>query len=126
MFPSNRPSSGSTGGVVRVALQTLLDKKLVPVSQLRISSYNTAGNPPSIRNTDNDIRKANLYEPATLNDSYSGAEVLFLVSFVEEEPGASRRTAMSSTPQGPSAYKTSFTHRFRSANAPRELPALRK
>ncbi|EFY84408.1 hypothetical protein MAC_09560 [Metarhizium acridum CQMa 102] len=95
---------------------------------LRISSYNTAGNPPSIRNTDTDIRKANLYEPATLNDSYSGAEVLFLVSFpsMEEEPGASRRTAMSSTPQGPSAYKTSFTHRFRSANAPRELPALRK
>ncbi len=74
-------SSGSTGGIGRAALRTLLSEKLVPASQLRISSYNTAAIPASIRTTGIEIRKGNLYEPSTLVESYSGADVLFLVSF---------------------------------------------
>lgn len=74
-------SLGSTGGIGRVALQTLLSEKLVPVSELRISSYDTAAIPTAVRETGIEIRKGNLYEPSTLVESYSGAEVLFLVSF---------------------------------------------
>ncbi|KAK8912045.1 hypothetical protein H634G_10771 [Metarhizium anisopliae BRIP 53293] len=73
--------TGSTGGIGSVVLQTILDKNLIPVSQLRISSYNTSGIAPSIINTGIQIRKGNLYEPSTLRDSYDGADVLFLVSF---------------------------------------------
>lgn len=80
-IPNNRRCLGSTGGIGRVALQTLVSEKLVPVSDLRISSYNTAAIPAAIRNTGIQIRKGNLYEPSTLVDSYSGADVLFLVSF---------------------------------------------
>lgn len=72
---------GSTGGIGRSALQTILDKKLIPVSQLRLSSYNTSAIPARIVNTGVEIRKGNLYEPSTLEESYSGADVLFLVSF---------------------------------------------
>ncbi|KAI3325014.1 NAD(P)-binding protein [Xylariaceae sp. AK1471] len=73
--------TGSTGGLGRAALKTILSEKLVPVSQLRISSYNTAAIPATVRDTGIEISKGNLYEPSTLVDSYSGAEVLFLVSF---------------------------------------------
>ncbi|KAF7163050.1 hypothetical protein CNMCM5623_008070 [Aspergillus felis] len=73
--------TGSTGGIGRAALQTLLSEKLVPVSELRISSYNTAAIPAAVRETGIEIRKGNLYEPSTLVESYSGADVLFLVSF---------------------------------------------
>lgn len=73
--------TGSTGGIGRSALQTILDKKLIPVSQLRLSSYNTSAIPARIVNTGVEIRKGNLYEPSTLEESYSGADVLFLVSF---------------------------------------------
>ncbi|KAH7116389.1 hypothetical protein EDB81DRAFT_916881 [Dactylonectria macrodidyma] len=59
--------TGSTGGIGRSALQTILDKKLILVS---------------IVNTGVEIRKGNLYEPSTLEESYSGADVLFLVSFL--------------------------------------------
>jgi uncharacterized protein YbjT (DUF2867 family) len=76
-----RTYSGSTGGIGRSALQTILSEKLIPISQLRISSYNTAAIPASIRETGIEIRKGNLYEPSTLVESYSGAEVLFLVSY---------------------------------------------
>lgn len=72
---------GPTGGIGRSLLETILTEKLIPVSQLRISSSNPAAIPAAVRNTGIEIRKGNLYEPSTLEDSYSGAEVLFLVSF---------------------------------------------
>ncbi|KAI5460610.1 hypothetical protein BGZ63DRAFT_358193, partial [Mariannaea sp. PMI_226] len=72
---------GSTGGIGGSALQTILDKNLIPVSQLRLSSHNTSAIPARIVNTGIEIRKGNLYEPSTLEESYSGADVLFLVSF---------------------------------------------
>ncbi|EXA29473.1 hypothetical protein BFJ63_vAg17241 [Fusarium oxysporum f. sp. narcissi] len=73
--------TGSTGGLGRTALKTILSEKLIQVSDLRISSYNTAAIPAAIRNSGIEIRKGNLYEPSTLVESYSGADVLFLVSF---------------------------------------------
>jgi uncharacterized protein YbjT (DUF2867 family) len=73
--------SGSTGGIGRAVLRTLLSEKLVPVSQLRISSYNTAAIPTTVYDTGIEIRKGNMYEISTLVESYSGADVLFLVSF---------------------------------------------
>ncbi|KAK5996198.1 Quinone oxidoreductase 2-like protein [Cladobotryum mycophilum] len=73
--------TGSTGGIGRSVLTTLLSEKLVPISQLRISAYNTAAIPAAIRDAGIEIRQGNLYEPSTLVESYAGAEVLFLVSF---------------------------------------------
>lgn len=62
-------------------MRTILDKKLILVSQLRLSSYNTAGIPSDIKDTGIEIRRGNLYDQSTLERSYAGAEVLFLVSF---------------------------------------------
>ncbi|KAH8674133.1 hypothetical protein BX600DRAFT_509326 [Xylariales sp. PMI_506] len=73
--------TGSTGGIGRAVLQTILSEKLIPVSQLRISSYNTSGIPTAVRDTGIEIRKGNLYDISTLVESYSGADVLFLVSY---------------------------------------------
>lgn len=76
-----RKPSGSTGGIGGSALQKILSENLIHVSQLRISSYNTSGIPASILESGIEIRKGNLYEPDTLVESYTGADVLFLVSF---------------------------------------------
>ncbi|CEJ93541.1 hypothetical protein VHEMI09122 [[Torrubiella] hemipterigena] len=73
--------TGTTGGIGSTALQTILDRKLVPISDLCISAYNTAGIPAHIKETGIAIRTGNLYEPETLEKSYTGAEALFLVSF---------------------------------------------
>jgi uncharacterized protein YbjT (DUF2867 family) len=73
--------SGSTGGIGRTVVQTLLSEKLIPVTQLRISSYNTAAIPITVRDTGIEIRKGNMYEISTLVESYASADALFLVSF---------------------------------------------
>ena len=73
--------SGSTGGIGRAVIQTLLSEKLIPVTQLRISSYNTAAIPITVRDTGIEIRKGNMYEISTLVESYASADTLFLVSF---------------------------------------------
>ncbi len=72
---------GSTGGLGRVALQTILDEKLVPVSELRISTTRPESVPADIKSTGIEIRKGDLYTPSTLVEAFSGADVLFLVSF---------------------------------------------
>ena len=74
-------SVGSTGGLGRVALQTILDEKLVPVSELRISTTNPDSVAAGIVSTGIEIRKGDLYTPSTLVEAFSGADVLFLVSF---------------------------------------------
>jgi len=73
--------TGATGGLGRPALDTLLSQKLVPASSLRISSSKPSSIPAAIRDAGIEVRTGNLYDPSTLRESYSGAQVLFLVSF---------------------------------------------
>ncbi|KAF2111093.1 hypothetical protein BDV96DRAFT_690516 [Lophiotrema nucula] len=88
--------TGTTGGLGRVALQTILEQKLVPTSELRISASNTASIPSHVRDLGVEVRVGNLYEPSTLRASYAGADVLFLVSYpsVGEERFALHRNAI--------------------------------
>ena len=72
---------GSTGGLGRVALRTILEEKLVPVSELRISTTKPDSVPADIVSTGVEIRKGDMYNPSTLVEAFSGADVLFLVSF---------------------------------------------
>jgi NAD(P)H dehydrogenase (quinone) len=73
--------TGTNGGLGSVVLRTLLDEHLVPPSSLRISTANPASVPATFLKTGIEVRQGNLYEPSTLESSYAGAEVLFLVSF---------------------------------------------
>lgn len=80
MTPSNK-ALGSTGGIGRSVVQTIINQQLIPLSELRISAYNKSAIPAEIVSSGIGIREGNLYKPATLEQSYSGAQVLFLVSF---------------------------------------------
>jgi uncharacterized protein YbjT (DUF2867 family) len=64
-----------------VALRTIIQQKLVPLSELRISTTKASSVPAAIRDLGIEIREGNLYEPASLVKAYSGGDVLFLVSF---------------------------------------------
>ncbi|PHH86540.1 hypothetical protein CDD83_10075 [Cordyceps sp. RAO-2017] len=78
--------TGTSGGLGRPALDTLLREHLVPVSELRISTTKPASVPAAVRDSGIEIRKGDLYDPSSLAESYSGADVLFLVSFPSMGP----------------------------------------
>ncbi len=64
-----------------MALRTIIQQKLVPLSELRISTTRASSVPDAIRDLGIDIREGNLYDPESLVKAYAGGDVLFLVSF---------------------------------------------
>ena len=62
-------------------IKTILARKLLPPSELRISAYSSSSVPAEARVAGIEIRYGNLKKPETLLESYAGAECLFLVSY---------------------------------------------
>lgn len=74
--------SGVSGGLGSNVLDTILTQKLIPLTEIRISSYSL--NSPSLQKAiaaGIEVRHGDLTKPETLRESYSGAEALFLVSY---------------------------------------------
>ncbi len=71
-------TSGQLGGGV---LKYILSKNLIPPSQLIISASNPATVPSSAKEAGIPIRHGDMKKPSTLESSYKGADILFLVTF---------------------------------------------
>lgn len=73
--------TGTTGNLGSRVLQSLLDLKLIPPSELIISSSNPDKVSPAAREAGVQIRHGDFTNPQTLVESFKGADALFLVSF---------------------------------------------
>lgn len=73
--------TGTSGGLGKVALHTILSEGLIPPNQLRISAYSQKSVPQEAKDAGIEIRHGDMQKPSTLLEAYAGADVLFLVSF---------------------------------------------
>ncbi|KAG2187231.1 hypothetical protein INT44_004903 [Umbelopsis vinacea] len=91
-------TSGNLGGGV---LQNILEKELIPTSELRISAYNTDAVPAIAKKAGIEVRHGNYEKPETLVSSFTGADTLFLVSYpsVSEERFAHHKAAIDAAKQ---------------------------
>lgn len=73
--------TGTNGNLGSRVLDSLLKQKLIPPSQLIISSSNPSNVSSAARDAGIDIREGDFTSPDSLTSSFKGADALFLVSF---------------------------------------------
>lgn len=73
--------TGTTGNLGSRVLKSILARKLIPPSQLIISTSNPDKAPDFVKESGAEIRKGDFLNPASLVETFRGGEVLFLVSF---------------------------------------------
>jgi len=78
--------TGTSGGLGKVVLSTVLSEKLIAPRDLIISAYNESSVPQVARDAGIQIRAGNLAKPETLFEAYAGADALFLVSYPSVGP----------------------------------------
>lgn len=87
---------GTSGGLGKPTLETILSEYLIAPKDLIISAYNTASVPLIAKEAGIEIRHGDLANPSSLLKSYAGADALFLASYpsVSEERFALHRAAI--------------------------------
>ncbi|WP_329138589.1 NAD(P)H-binding protein [Streptomyces sp. NBC_01476] len=80
--------TGTTGRLGSRILRSVLEKGLIPPTDLVISSSNPARVPPVARRHGVEIRRGSYTDPASMKSAFSGADVLFLMS--HPDPGVQR------------------------------------
>lgn len=73
--------TGTTGNLGGGVLKHILEKKLIPASDLIISAYNTDSVPSIAKEAGIQIRHGNYEKAETLLSSFKGGDTLFLVSY---------------------------------------------
>ncbi|EXJ63102.1 hypothetical protein A1O7_03547 [Cladophialophora yegresii CBS 114405] len=73
--------TGTSGNLGSRVLDTLLRQKLIPPSQLIISTSNPSKVPPAAKEAGIEIREGDFTSPDSLSSSFKGADALFLVSY---------------------------------------------
>ncbi|KAI8582365.1 hypothetical protein K450DRAFT_206476 [Umbelopsis ramanniana AG] len=91
-------TSGNLGGGV---LKNIVEKELIPTSEVMISAYNTDAVPAIAKKAGIEVRHGNYEKPETLVSSFTGADTLFLVSYpsVSEERFVYHKAAIDAAKQ---------------------------
>ena len=88
--------TGTSGGLASVALDTILEKKLLPTTEIRLATLSGTTTSQKAIEAKLEVRQGDLRDIKTLSQAYEGAEALFLVSYpsVGEERFAYHRNAI--------------------------------
>ncbi|POR34388.1 Quinone oxidoreductase 2 [Tolypocladium paradoxum] len=73
--------TGTSGGLASVALETILEQKLLQPNEFRLSSRNGQTKSRRAIEAGVEVRRGDFKDPATLVHAFEGAEALFLVSY---------------------------------------------
>ena len=73
--------TGTSGGLAGVALEVILQKKLLSPKEFRLSSASGQTNSEAAIAAGVEVRRGNMREPDTLFNAFEGAEAVFLVSY---------------------------------------------
>jgi NAD(P)H dehydrogenase (quinone) len=93
--------TGTTGSLGGGVLKNILEKELMPTSDLMISAYNTDAVPAIAKKAGIQVRHGNYEIPETLVSSFRDADTLFLVSYpsVSEERFVYHKAAIDAAKQ---------------------------
>ncbi|KAH8697442.1 hypothetical protein BGW36DRAFT_407461 [Talaromyces proteolyticus] len=73
--------TGTSGGLASVALETILEQKLLQPTEFRLSSWNGQTKSKKAIDAGIEVRRGDFKYPDTLVHAFEGAEALFLVSY---------------------------------------------